>query len=213
MEPGRSFAVCGKSRQRRYPHATRRQVQIYRKAGTQGRSYRGKLRKPRRAREGGRAPGLGDGQQGKRRRPRPAGEPCRLAQGRTARRRGLRRASGGGALGRGKEGGGDAQAQRRGPRAPLTIRKTRERPAPAATAFSFHLPRRAIVSPERLGGATTDGWGMLHLDWRFLPVFDRVDPNSAYAGVYQAGLVALSVLVAAIAAFVALSISGRIAAA
>ncbi len=54
---------------------------------------------------------------------------------------------------------------------------------------------------------------MLHLDWRFLPVFDRVDPNSAYAGVYQAGLVALSVLVAAIAAFVALSISGRIAAA
>src|SRR5579885_3094938 len=219
MEPGRSFAVCGKSRQRRYPHATRRQVQIYRKAGTQGRSYRGKLRKPRRAREGGRAPGLGDGQQGERRRqekrlrPRPAGEPCRLAQGRTARRRGLRRASGGGALGRGEEGGGDAQAQRRGPRAPLTIRKTRERPAPAATAFSFHLPRRAIVSPERLGGATTDGWGMLHLDWRFLPVFDRVDPNSAYAGVYQAGLVALSVLVAAIAAFVALSISGRIAAA
>ncbi len=51
---------------------------------------------------------------------------------------------------------------------------------------------------------------MLHLDWRFLPVFDRIDPISAYIGSYQAGLVVLSVVVAALAAFVALSISGRI---
>jgi PAS domain S-box-containing protein len=51
---------------------------------------------------------------------------------------------------------------------------------------------------------------MLHLDWRFFPVFDRIDSATAYAGSYQAGLVVLSVVVATLAAFVALSISRRI---
>src|SRR5215204_974880 len=54
---------------------------------------------------------------------------------------------------------------------------------------------------------------MLHLDWRFFPVFDAFDPVSAYPGVYHTGLVALSVVVATLAAFVALSISSRIKAA
>jgi two-component system, sensor histidine kinase and response regulator len=54
---------------------------------------------------------------------------------------------------------------------------------------------------------------MLHLDWRFLPVFDSIDSTIAYDGAYTAGLVALSVVVATLAAFVALSISGRIEAA
>ena len=54
---------------------------------------------------------------------------------------------------------------------------------------------------------------MLHLDWRFFPVFDPVDPATAYGGAYNTGLVALSVIVATLAAFVALSISGRIVAA
>src|SRR5713101_7029002 len=54
---------------------------------------------------------------------------------------------------------------------------------------------------------------MLHLDWRFLPVFDTVDPATAYGDAYSAGLVALSVVVATLAAFVALSTSGRIVAA
>ncbi len=54
---------------------------------------------------------------------------------------------------------------------------------------------------------------MLHLDWRFLPVFDSVDPSTAYGDAYSAGLVALSVVVATLAAFVALSTSGRIVAA
>ena len=54
---------------------------------------------------------------------------------------------------------------------------------------------------------------MLYLDWRFFPVFDQVDPMTAYGGVYHADLVALSVVVATLAAFVALSISGRIVAA
>ena len=54
---------------------------------------------------------------------------------------------------------------------------------------------------------------MLYLDWRFFPVFDQVDPTMAYSGWYDTGLVALSVLVATLAAFVALSISGRIVAA
>src|SRR3982074_891694 len=51
---------------------------------------------------------------------------------------------------------------------------------------------------------------MLYLDWRFFPVFDRLTPIPAYSGAYNAGLVALSVVVATLAAFVALSISGRI---
>src|SRR6266446_2641985 len=54
---------------------------------------------------------------------------------------------------------------------------------------------------------------MLHLDWRFSPVYDRIDPIAAYSGAYNAGLVALSVVVATLAAFVALSISSRIVAA
>src|SRR3982074_930318 len=51
---------------------------------------------------------------------------------------------------------------------------------------------------------------MLYLDWRFFPVFDQIDPTAAFGGTYNAGLVALSVVVATLAAFVALSISGRI---
>jgi NO-binding membrane sensor protein with MHYT domain len=54
---------------------------------------------------------------------------------------------------------------------------------------------------------------MLHLDWRFFPVFDTFDASTAYAGTYSPALVALSVVVAALAAFVALSISDRIEAA
>jgi PAS domain S-box-containing protein len=54
---------------------------------------------------------------------------------------------------------------------------------------------------------------MLNLDWHFLPVFDRLDPASAYPGTYNLGLVVTSVAIAILAAFVALSISGRIVAA
>ncbi|HEV2187086.1 MAG TPA: MHYT domain-containing protein [Stellaceae bacterium] len=54
---------------------------------------------------------------------------------------------------------------------------------------------------------------MLHLDWRFLPVFDRIDPTTDYVGVYDPGLVATSLIIAILAAYVALSISGRILAA
>jgi PAS domain S-box-containing protein len=54
---------------------------------------------------------------------------------------------------------------------------------------------------------------MLNLDWHFFPVFDRLDPATAYRGTYNLGLVATSVAIAILAAFVALSISGRIVAA
>ena len=54
---------------------------------------------------------------------------------------------------------------------------------------------------------------MLNLDSHFFPVFDRLDPASAYPGTYNLGLVVTSVAIAILAAFVALSISGRIAAA
>jgi two-component system, sensor histidine kinase and response regulator len=54
---------------------------------------------------------------------------------------------------------------------------------------------------------------MLNLDWHFFPVFDRFDPASAYRGTYDLGLVITSVAIAILAALVALSISGRIAAA
>src|ERR1700692_4080971 len=54
---------------------------------------------------------------------------------------------------------------------------------------------------------------MLNLDWHFFPVFNRLDPANAYPGTYNFGLVATSVAIAILAAFVALSISGRIAAA
>lgn len=52
-----------------------------------------------------------------------------------------------------------------------------------------------------------------YLDRHFLPVFDRLDPATAYPGTYNLGLVATSVVIAILAAFVALSISGRIVAA
>ena len=54
---------------------------------------------------------------------------------------------------------------------------------------------------------------MLNLDWHFFPVFDGLDPATAYPGIYNVGLVATSVAIAILAAFVAFSISGRIAAA
>ncbi|HEX9465440.1 MAG TPA: MHYT domain-containing protein [Alphaproteobacteria bacterium] len=54
---------------------------------------------------------------------------------------------------------------------------------------------------------------MLNLDWRFFPVFDSLDPANAYRGAYDLGLVATSLAIAILAAFVALSISGRIVAA
>jgi two-component system, sensor histidine kinase and response regulator len=54
---------------------------------------------------------------------------------------------------------------------------------------------------------------MLNLDWHFFPVFDHLDPAAAYPGTYNLGLVATSVAIAILAAFVALSISGRIVAA
>jgi PAS domain S-box-containing protein len=54
---------------------------------------------------------------------------------------------------------------------------------------------------------------MLHLDSHFLPVFDRLDPATAYPGSYNLGLVVTSVAIAILAAFVALSVSSRIAAA
>jgi PAS domain S-box-containing protein len=54
---------------------------------------------------------------------------------------------------------------------------------------------------------------MLNLDQYFFPVFDRIDPITAYLGTYNSALVATSVAIAIVAAFVALSISGRIVAA
>jgi PAS domain S-box-containing protein len=52
-----------------------------------------------------------------------------------------------------------------------------------------------------------------YLDWRFFPVFDHLDPATAYPGTYDLTLVTTSVAIAILAAFVALSISGRIIAA
>jgi PAS domain S-box-containing protein len=54
---------------------------------------------------------------------------------------------------------------------------------------------------------------MLNLDWHFFPIFERLDPATAYPGTYNLGLVVTSVAIAILAAFVALSISGRIVAA
>jgi PAS domain S-box-containing protein len=54
---------------------------------------------------------------------------------------------------------------------------------------------------------------MLNLDWHFFPVFERLDPATAYPGTYNLGLVVTSMAIAILAAFVALSISGRIVAA
>jgi two-component system, sensor histidine kinase and response regulator len=54
---------------------------------------------------------------------------------------------------------------------------------------------------------------VLHLDWRFFPVFDAIDPTSNFVGVYNSWLVVTSVVIAILAAYVALSIAGRISAA
>ncbi len=54
---------------------------------------------------------------------------------------------------------------------------------------------------------------MLHFNWQLLQAFGAADPSREYAGVYDPWLVAASVVMAILAAYVALSISGRIAAA
>ena len=51
------------------------------------------------------------------------------------------------------------------------------------------------------------------MDWRFLPVFTEVDFATAYPGFYEPGMVATSLAIAILAAWVALSISSRIVAA
>jgi PAS domain S-box-containing protein len=54
---------------------------------------------------------------------------------------------------------------------------------------------------------------MLNLNSHFFPVFDHLDSATAYPHTYNSGLVVVSVAIAILAAFVALSISGRIVAA
>src|SRR6201984_1624147 len=54
---------------------------------------------------------------------------------------------------------------------------------------------------------------MPNLDGHFLPFSDPLGPTSRYPGTYNLGLVVTSVAIAILAAFVALSISGRITAA
>ncbi|HUB47948.1 MAG TPA: MHYT domain-containing protein [Acetobacteraceae bacterium] len=54
---------------------------------------------------------------------------------------------------------------------------------------------------------------MLHLNRHFLPVFDGLNQATAYPSTYDLRLVTISVAIAILAAFVALSISGRIVAA
>src|SRR5258708_35919185 len=54
---------------------------------------------------------------------------------------------------------------------------------------------------------------MLDPDLLLPPVLDQIDPTTDYGGFYDPLLVATSVLIAILAAFVALSISGRILAA
>jgi len=51
------------------------------------------------------------------------------------------------------------------------------------------------------------------VDWQLLDLFKRVDAVAPYQGSYQPALVAISVLIAIMAAFVALTISARMAAA
>jgi two-component system, sensor histidine kinase and response regulator len=53
----------------------------------------------------------------------------------------------------------------------------------------------------------------VQLDWRFFPVFQSPSAGSNYVAVYNPALVVTSVVIAIIAAYVALSISGRIIAA
>jgi hypothetical protein len=64
---------------------------------------------------------------------------------------------------------------------------------------------------ERLSEARWSA--MLNLDWHFFPVFDHLERATAYSSTYNLRLVATSVAIAILAAFVALSISRRIAAA
>jgi PAS domain S-box-containing protein len=54
---------------------------------------------------------------------------------------------------------------------------------------------------------------MLRLDQYFLPFFDTIDRGDPYQGSYHLGLVILSLAIASLSAFVALSVSGRIVAA
>ncbi|MBV8166714.1 MAG: response regulator [Alphaproteobacteria bacterium] len=51
---------------------------------------------------------------------------------------------------------------------------------------------------------------MLQLTQSFWPVFAPVDPAMAYQGTYEPGLVALSLAIASLSAYVALSVSGRV---
>lgn len=53
----------------------------------------------------------------------------------------------------------------------------------------------------------------MQLDWRFFPIFSLPSAGSNYLAVYNPTLVVTSVIIAILAAYVALSISGRIAAA
>ena len=54
---------------------------------------------------------------------------------------------------------------------------------------------------------------MPHLNWRFLPLCDAVDPATAYQDVYHPALAAMSLAIAILATCVALSVSVRIVAA
>ena len=54
---------------------------------------------------------------------------------------------------------------------------------------------------------------MLRLNQYFLPFFDTIDRGLPYEGTYHLGLVVLSLAIASLSAFVALSVSGRIVAA
>src|SRR5271170_5208508 len=54
---------------------------------------------------------------------------------------------------------------------------------------------------------------MLRLDQYFLPFFDSVDRGTPYTGAYDPGLVLLSLAIASLSAFLALSVSSRITAA
>lgn len=53
----------------------------------------------------------------------------------------------------------------------------------------------------------------MQLDWRFFPIFSSPSVGSNYIAVYNPALVVTSIIIASLAAYVALSISGRIAAA
>jgi NO-binding membrane sensor protein with MHYT domain len=53
---------------------------------------------------------------------------------------------------------------------------------------------------------------MPQLNQFFWPITGVVDPTQAYVGAHQPGLVALSLVIASLSAFVALSVSGRVAA-